>query len=115
MAARSRNKGKRGERAVVNAFLAAGIPCRRDWESQSKPGGQADGDLSIGEDTPLEGTIYAEVRYRERMSVWACLREIAAKAKGRRRILIFRRNREGWHVALPLDEYLELLKRSQDG
>lgn len=111
MGARSRRKGKRGEGQVVHAFLAADIPCERDWESQSKPGGQQDGDLRIGIPDPP----YAEVRYREQLSIWACLREIAEKAEGRKRILIFRRNREKWHVALPLDQYLELLKRSLDG
>jgi hypothetical protein len=107
----SRQKGKTGERQVVRRFIAKGIPCRRAWESQSLPGGQTNGDLEIGEGTPLK--IYAEVRRRETLSIPAWLREIEERApEGHQRALIFRRSREDWHVALPLDEYLDLLKRA---
>jgi hypothetical protein len=102
----SRSKGKRGEREVVKRFIAAGVPCRRRWEEQSKPGGQENGDLAIGE----AEEVYAEVRHQEVLRIPAWLREVEEKAKGRPRALIFRRNREDWHVAVPLDDYIELLK-----
>lgn len=114
MGAKSRRKGKVGEGQACSKFVEAGIPCERAWEDQSKPGGQLDGDLRIGKGTPLEGTIYAEVRRRERWDLQAWLRELAEKCNGRKRLLIFRRNHGEWHVALPLDEYLDLLKRSID-
>jgi hypothetical protein len=112
----SRQKGKRGEREVVQRFIARGVPCRRAWEDQSKPGGQADGDLEIGEGTGLVGTIYAEVRFRETLAIPEWLREIEAATDavddGRFRALIFRRSREDWHVAVPLNDYIDLLRQS---
>lgn len=91
----------------MRRFIAKGVPCRRAWEDQSKPGGQEDGDLEIG----LGGSIYAEVRFRETLEIPAWLRELEAKAPARSdRALIFRRSREDWHVAIPLDDYIDLLK-----
>lgn len=107
----SRQKGKAGEREVVRLFLAAGIPCRRDWESQSKPGGQEDGDLAIGGDGfPVE--VYAEVRRRERLDIPGWNREVAEKKGDKQGALIYRRSREGWHVSLSLEDYIELLLRA---
>lgn len=109
MAKASRDKGKRGEREVVHELNERGIPCDRDWEGQSRPGGQANGDLK---DIPVEIPLdYAEIRFRETLSIPAWLREIEERApEGARRALIFRRSREPWHVALPLDQYIDLLK-----
>lgn len=109
----SRSKGKVGEREVVQRFVAAGIPARRRWEEQSRKGGQLHGDLGvqIGEDTELE--VYAEVRRQETLRIPTWLREIEDKApEGWGRALIFRRSREDWHVAIPLDDYIALLKAS---
>lgn len=108
----SRDKGKRGERAVCARFVAKGIPCNRAWEGQSKPGGQLDGDLDLPTDLPLD---YAEVRYRETLNIPAWLREIEERApEGARRALIFRRSREDWTVAVPLDQYLDLLNKASE-
>lgn len=104
----SRDKGKRAEREVVRIFEAAGIPCRRRWEQQSKLGGQEDGDLAIG-----DTEIYGEVRYRETLNIPAWIRELEEKAAGRERALIFRRSREPWYVAIPLDDYIAFLQHQE--
>jgi hypothetical protein len=109
----SRRKGKEGEREVVRRFVSAGIPCRRAWENQSLPGGQLTGDLDFL-DAIKYGAIahepYAEVRRRKKaLDIPAWLREIEECANDHRRALIFRRDSEDWHVAIPLDYYIELL------
>jgi hypothetical protein len=109
----SREKGKRGEREVVQAHLAAGIPARRDWESQSKPGGQVDGDVALdvgGEGFPIE--VYTEVRRREQLRIPAWLREVAERKGDRLGVIVHRRNGEPWGVSLSLEDYLSLLKRA---
>jgi hypothetical protein len=109
MGRRERNKGKVGEREVVRALLAAGIPARRLWEGQSMPGGQADGDIEISLPS-LE--VYAEVRRREKLALPAWIREVEEKAGDREKAVIFRRSQEPWYVAVPLDFFIRLL---QDG
>jgi hypothetical protein len=114
MAKKSRDKGKAAEREVVNRFISEGVPCRRRWEEQSRSGGQELGDLAIG-GTGVgrdELPIYAEVRRRaQQLDIPAWLREVEEKAPlGHYRAVIFRRDREDWHVAIPLDEYIDLLK-----
>lgn len=110
----SRAKGKSAELEVCAIFTGSGIPARRNWEQQRLVGGQKDGDAVIefgGDGLPH---IYAEVRRRERLAIPDWLREIAEKAGGSRwRTLIFRRSREPWHVAIPLDQYIELLNRAR--
>lgn len=109
MAKASRDKGKVAEREVAGIFNVQGLPCRRAWEDQSKPGGQEDGDLVVG----LPDPPYIEVRRRETLSIPAWLREVEEGAGGRRHALIFRRSREPWHAAIPLDHYVTLLKAEQ--
>lgn len=111
MSKASRDKGKRGEREVVQAHLAAGIPARRDWESQSKAGGQVDGDVALevgGEGFPIE--VYTEVRRRESLRIPAWNREVGEKKGDRLGALVYRRSGEPWHVSLTLEDYLLLLR-----
>jgi hypothetical protein len=103
----SRDKGKRAELEVVHAFTDAGFVCRRRWEDSRAKGGQLEGDLEIG---GLKHNLYAEVRRREKLSLPSWIREVEEKAPGGwHRAVIFRRNREDWHVATPLDQYIALL------
>ena len=109
----SRDKGKRGEREVVRRFNDAGIPCRRRWEGQSMPGGLTLGDLMFGPER-MAWPIYAEVRHRNTLAIPAWLREIEESAPlGYERTLIFRRDKENWHVAMPLSDYISLLREAR--
>lgn len=101
----SRDKGKAAERDVVNRFKARGIRARRIWEDQSKPGGQVEGDIEIAVAVPP----YIEVRRRETLDIPGWIREIEGTRP--ERALIFRRSREDWHVAIPLDYYIDLLEK----
>ena len=115
----SRDKGKRGEREVVERFARDSyIDARRDWESQSKPGGQKYGDIQLT--TPKHHgpgndrlPVYLEVRRRaSQLDIPAWIREVEEQApSGFYRAVVFRRDREDWHVAIPLDEYIDLLER----
>lgn len=108
----SRSKGKTGELEVVHAFEDAGLPCRRRWEQTREQGGQTEGDLEIG---GLEFDVYAEVRRRERLALPSWLREVEERAPGGwMRAVIFRRSREDWHVAVPLDQFIRLLGGDPD-
>lgn len=101
---RSRDKGKRGELELAHIFTDAGLPMKRKLVDAD---GQEDGDLEN------DLNLYIEGRYRERWDIPTWLREIAAEAKGRDWILAFRKNHMDWHVALPLTDYIQLLKEAR--
>jgi hypothetical protein len=97
----SRQKGQRGERDVCARFTAAGIPMKRNVEGSR---GQLEGD---GDN---QDNLYVEVRHRETLAIPAWNREVAQKKGDKLGLLVYRRNREDWHVSIPLDDFLPLLK-----
>jgi hypothetical protein len=102
MSAKSRRKGQVAEREVAAIFTDAGIPMRRSGIE-----GQLEGDLAN------DRNLYVEVRRRETLSIPAWLREVEEKKGDRHGALVFRRSKEPWHVAIPLEDYIDLLKRSR--
>lgn len=104
MPKKERDKGKRGEREVVELARAAGFrDASRSWQTP-----QHDGDLG-----GVPG-YYIEVRRREAISVLAWANEVEAKAKerGTKPVVAFRRSSEPWRACVPLEDLFDLIRRA---
>ena len=107
----SRDKGKRGEREVVDLFKARGLRARRT--------AQVDGGLSsdvLVEDRP---SLHVEVKRYAKVAAVRFLeqaeRDAAARAdltgKDREPVLFFREDGGPWRVMLNPDLFLDLLAK----
>lgn len=105
MSKMSRDKGKRGEREVVNLAKAAGLEAIRTAPLQTaRANGAADVQLS---DFPH---LHVEVKRDERMSVDAMIRQAEGDmSEGHTPVVAWRRNNRPWYVAVPLPVLMELL------
>jgi len=102
-----REKGKRGEREVANAFKDAGIAARRTAPMQSQNGApEADVEVALP-DTHLE------VKRQETIKIEAWCRQAEAEAPpGASAVVVWRRSDQPWRVTLTLADYIELRKRA---
>ena len=99
----SREKGSRGELEVAAIFRAAGFECDRTPNS---------GGLFIPADVtgPELGGFYIESRRRERLDLPTWIRELESVAGEAVPVLAFRRSREPWWGAMPLDELARTIR-----
>ena len=96
--ARSKAKGKRGEREVVALAKAAGLEAARTWHlAQSPDASERVRDVQIGDDS-----------YQVQISKngFERIYHEVAGVRG----FIFRRDRGEWLIALRLTDYLDLLR-----
>lgn len=107
----SHDKGDRGERAVANIFRKNGYKCRRGWQNHS---GKNEPDLIV-ENFPY----HVEVKYQESLNIYKSFSQsLLDNPDERANIVIFKKNRQPWRVALMLDEFLRILhgkKNSKKG
>ncbi len=98
-----RSKGNRAERQVIDMLHALGWKrARRNFQS----GGQGGGDIIEG---PRD--VHLEVKHRERCAIWDWIAQAEAEARPTETpVVVFRRNRSQWMVAVPAEDYFELLK-----
>ena len=102
---RSRNKGKRGERAAAKALgEVLGIDMRR---------GQQFSGLG-GDDITGWAGVHVEVKRVERFNLYDAIHQSAEDAGEDVPIVIHRKNGEPWVVCLYLDDLVELSDRVQD-
>lgn len=101
--AQPRSKGNRAEREIIDMLRGLGwTAARRNFQS----GGQGGGDVIGGP----QG-VHVEVKHRERCAIWEWIAQAANEARPTDcPAVFFRRNRSPWYVAVPADEYLELVK-----
>lgn len=106
MGAMSRRKGAVGEREVVALLAERGLKAQRTAPLQAA-GGTSDADV-IG----VEGC-HLEVKRCERVQIdsWCAQAELAAKPTDVP-CVVWRRSREKWRVALPLQDFLDLVERA---
>jgi hypothetical protein len=99
---RPKGKGNRGEREIVDLFHRFGwTQARRNFAS----GGQGGGDVIEG---PAD--LHVEVKHRERCASGSGSPRRRAEARPTDTpAVFFRRNRSAWFVAVPAEDYLELL------
>lgn len=103
----SRRKGKVGELEVAQVMRDHGFQARRTAPMQAQQGApEADVALSV------EG-MFVEVKRCERVEIdkWCAQAELASPHSSTP-CVVWRRSRQPWRVALPLDEFLLLLRRA---
>jgi Holliday junction resolvase len=101
----SRDKGKRGEREVVNLVKASGLNARRTAPLQSASANQA-ADVELLDFPHL----HVEVKRDERMSVDAMCRQAEGDVSaGHTPVVVYRRNNGPWRAVVPLSFLLDLL------
>lgn len=104
MSAMSRRKGKTGELEVVNFLKERGLRAQRTAPLQAA-GGTGDADV-LG----VEGC-HLEVKRCERVEIdkWCAQVELASKPADIP-CVVWRRSHQPWRVALPLEDFLDLVK-----
>ena len=103
--ARSRNKGARGELAVLKQFTAAGWDGTRGFASGGQGGADLAGDMPDA----------VEVKNAERITLWPWVQQASEAAK--RKIdwcLWIKSNNRPWVVVLNSERYLELIAVERD-
>lgn len=116
MSKMSRDKGKRGEREIVDLLKSKGLDAKRSGYFQvHKAGGdrQEYPDVLCKE---LED-FWIEVKRVERLSIHSAMDQAVFDANGSGRIplVMFRKNGSKWNAALPLETLLELLEKVRNG
>jgi len=99
----SRDKGKRGEREIVNFYCERGFPAVRTAPLQA-------GFVEGAADVSGVGNFHIEVKRQEALNIWKALEQSERDAKeGMVPTVHFRRNRSEWYVALSLDDFVNLI------
>jgi hypothetical protein len=103
MTATERDKGARGELEIVRLLQNHSWPdAKRTSDGRHQ---QHRGDIANG-----PPNVHLEIRRRETLNIWACLKQAAADAAhGHRPVVAFRRSRSQWYAAVELDFLLDLL------
>lgn len=105
MSASERRKGVRGEREIASIYRQAGYPAARVPNS---------GGLDTKGDLAGLPALHVEVKRSEHLNIWRALEQAERDAAATDiPALHFRRNRSGWYVAVPLDDFLDLLREAQ--
>lgn len=104
----SRNKGKVGEREIVNILKDHGYDCRRSQQYCGyAEGGQAD---VIG--LPH---IHCEVKRVEKLNIDNAVSQACRDSKeGEIPTVFHRKNRKPWCVTMLLEDWIDLYKRAYD-
>lgn len=108
LVSKPKGKGNEGEREVIQLLREHGWGfARRNFAS----GGQGGADIING---PADTSW--EVKRCEQARIWAWLEQAKAAARPTETpVVAFRRSYGDWHVAIPLDEYLSLLRLREFG
>lgn len=102
MSATSRRKGADGERELARAYRQAGFDCAR---TPLSGGMRWKGDI-VG--VPA---VHVEAKRSERLRIWEAIDQTLADADPHDLPAVhFRRNGSGWWVAIPFEDFVELLK-----
>lgn len=103
---RSRNKGARGEREIVQKLAEHGIKSYRTPNS---------GGLAIKSDIQGWGDFSPEVKFQETSSIWAWWEQACNSASAHQTpLVIFRRSRSEWLVTMSFDDFLGLMYHAQE-
>ena len=100
----SKDKGKVGEREVAELIRSYGFEARR---GQQNRGGSDSPD--VVHSIP---NVYAEVKFRERFSLWAAVSKAQEEAKDTDTPVVFhRQKRKPWLVTMDAHDFLRILKK----
>lgn len=99
----SRDKGKRGEREIVNYYKERGFETRRTAPLQAAG-------LCDAADVSGVAGFHIEVKRQEALNIWKALEQAERDAAdGVIPTVHFRRNRSQWYVALPLEDFVRMI------
>lgn len=106
---RSRDKGARGEREVVDVFRSVGLDAHRAAPMQA-------GGVAGYPDVVVEGhPIHVEVKRTETLALPAWTRQAEADARpGEVPVVAYRRSGEAWRAVVPLDYFAALLAAADE-
>ena len=102
MAKLSRDKGKRGEREVVEMLKAYGFEAHR---GQQFRGGSDSPDVI--HDIP---GVFIEVKRKETFSLYPALEKAKGEAGGKVPVIFHRRSGKPWVVVLEAEAFLEIMR-----
>lgn len=102
----SRTKGANAEREVVSIARDHGLQAQRTAPLQAAQG-HTDADVALNVDG-----FHLEVRRRERVLIdaWCAQTELASGTDVP--CVVWRKSRQPWRVALPLADFLDLVRRA---
>jgi Holliday junction resolvase len=98
----SRDKGKRGEREIVDLLKKRGWPARRGQQFKGTPD-------SPDVECP-NFPFHIEVKRTERLSVYEAMAQAEQDAGTRAPVVFHRRSNEKWLAILDLEEFLALIE-----
>ncbi len=105
----SKNKGKVGEREVVQFLRAFGFAARR---GQQYAGGDDSPDVVHNLYVASDCDIHIEVKRTEKLSLWAALDQAEEDApSGDIPVVFHRKSRKPWVVILNASDFLVLMQR----
>ncbi len=103
----SRDKGKRGEREVVDLFKKHGLDAHRGQQFK----GTKDSPDVV---TEVED-MYVEVKRRQQFNLYKTLEKAdEEKPEGTNSVVFHRKDKEKWLVTMDADEFLDLLEELYD-
>lgn len=104
MGAMQRRKGATAEREIVALLKDRGLKAQRTAPLQ------AAGDVTDADVIGVEGC-HLEIKRQERVQIdaWCAQAELASSPTDTP-CVVWRRSRQPWRVALPLDDFLDLVK-----
>jgi hypothetical protein len=103
MSKHSRNKGKAGEREIVNFYKQRGFETCRTAPLQAAG-------IDHAADVSGVAGIHIEVKRQEALNIWKALEQAETDAReGTIPTVHFRRNRSEWYVALPLKDFARII------
>lgn len=110
----AKQKGRRFQQSVRDKFLGA-APELETKDIRSVPMGVSGEDLWM---SPKAEEIYpysVECKNVEKLNIWQAIKqaEIEAKKQQKTPLVAFTKNKEETYVAIPIEEFLELCRRSR--
>ena len=98
-----REKGKRGEREVVELIKRYGFEARR---GQQFKGGADSPDVIHN----IPG-VFVEVKYREKFSIYPALEQASEEADGATPVVFHRRSGKLWVAILRAEDFLQFMRK----
>jgi Holliday junction resolvase len=103
----SRQKGKRGELALVHLLQDHGLVARRGQQFK----GTADSPDVICDSLPW---VHWECKWRQAHRPWDWMHQAMTEADGKMPVVAMKRNRDPWLVVLRIEDFLKLAMEMPD-
>lgn len=109
--ASAKNKGRRGQKAIVDAILKA-FPVLTENDVHSVPMGVMGVDIWLSEAAKGVFPFSVESKVQEKLNIWAALEQAESNIQpGTYPLLVFSRNRSGVYATLRFEDFMEIISR----